>query len=173
MSGQLDLKIRLLAMCCHLSGLICIPALAIYVPMLGLGATGSKIVALVLPWMIPTIFWLAARQSHPFVDLAGRTTVNEVLSVFLVGLCLIPIQMFLLEKGLKGIGVSSGSSLSNAESVVMFVAFVLTIVISITHFCLSINAALHAYKGEVYSYPVTIDFIKGVKQLSTDLSNNP
>jgi uncharacterized Tic20 family protein len=174
MSSQLDLNIRLWAMWCHLSGLICIPALVIFIPTLGLGAIWSTIVILVFPWLIPTIFWLASRQLHPFVDLAGRTTVNEVSSVFLAGLCLISLQMFLLERGLRRSGISSVSSFqSNAEGLVMLIALVLTLVISITHFSLSVNAASRAYKGEVYCYPMAIDFIKGVKQLSADLSKKP
>jgi uncharacterized protein len=173
MSGQLDFSIRLWAMWCHLSGLICIPALAIYVPMLNLGAVWSTIVLLSIPWLIPTIVWLTSRHLHPFVDLAGRTTINEVLSVFLVGLCLIPLQVFLLGKGLSSIGTPDSSFQSKAESAVMLIAVTLTIIISITHFSLSIYAAVRAYRGEVYCYPMAIDFIKGVKQLCADLSKNP
>lgn len=170
MSSQLDLNIRLWAMWCHLSGLICTPALVIFIPTLGLGVM-SAIVILVFPWLIPTILWLTSRQLHPFVDLAERTTVNEVLSVFLAALCLIPLQLFILARSLSRTGISYVSSFqSNAENIVVLIAFILTLIISITHFFMSINAAGHAYKGEVYSYPMAIDFIKEVKRLSADLT---
>ena len=165
MSNQLDSKIRLWAMLCHLSGLAWTP---LTLPVLSLGMPLSSIIILVFPWLIPIIFWLNFRQLHPFVDLAGRTTVNAALSVFLIGLCLIPLQLFLLARGLKRIGINSEYD-ATTENVLMLIAFTLTITISITHFCLSIYAAARAYQGEVYCYP-SINFIKGVEQLSADLS---
>jgi uncharacterized protein len=169
MSSQLDFNIRLWAMWCHLSGLAWTPILTL--PILSLGIPWSWIVALVFPWLIPIIFWLTSRQLHPFVDLAGRTTVNAALSIFLIGLCLIPLQLFLLERGLKRIGSSSGLQ-GDIESMLMIIGFILTLIISITHFFMSIHAAIRAYQGEIYCYPIPINFIRGIDQLSADLSRH-
>ncbi len=178
MTDRLDRKIRLRAMWCHLSGLAWIPGVALYIldRSHGWGTVWFwLVVLLVLPWLIPIISWRNSRRLHPFVDLAGRTTINAASSAFLAYWCLtIPVS-FLLSRSLifSNYDYPNPSNSSDLERSILLglgiFGLILAVIIVMAHFCMSIYAAIRAYRGKIYCYP-SFNFIKGVKQLSADLS---
>jgi uncharacterized Tic20 family protein len=174
MNNSLSQEIRYRAMWCHLSGLTWlfikpIGLLLLYgFTLLHLGDSvfGNmlilwKVADLILPFLIPSAVWLFNRRLHPFVDLAGKATVNFLLTITVQIASLMLLGIFMI---LTTCGVFPKSIL-NGNIYILLVTFAVIVVIPIllillTHIATTIYAAFRAYKGEVYTYPMTIKFFK-------------
>jgi uncharacterized protein len=175
MNNLLSQKIRYRAMWCHLSGLTWL-LLKIVSPLLfyafSLLSSSSSSVAgnlfglwvianLLLPFIIPISFWRINRRLHPFVDLAGKATVNFFLTISLQIFGLMLLGAFML-------GTTCGvlpKIVSNDTIGILLFTFAAIVVLPILlilifHIAATIYAAFRAYKGEVYTYPMTIKFFK-------------
>ncbi|MDA0811220.1 MAG: DUF4870 domain-containing protein [Verrucomicrobia bacterium] len=84
----------------------------------------------------PLIVWLIKRDTMPLVDDQGKEALNINISNFVYILCCIPLVFAF------GLGI------------------LLMFVIGIFHLVFTIVAAVKAYEGESYRYPLTIRFIK-------------
>lgn len=83
----------------------------------------------------PLVVWLLKRESSPFVDDQGKEALNFQIS-FLIYIIISVILCLLL------------------------IGFLLLIALGIVGLILVIMAAIKAYEGESYRYPLTIRFIK-------------
>jgi uncharacterized Tic20 family protein len=174
MNNSLSPEIRSRAMWCHLSGLTwlflkLIGLLFFYVfsllqlrdPFLGSLLMLWPGVDLILPFLVPSAVWLLNRRIHPFVDLAGKATLNVLLTmtVQISSLVLLGIFMLLTTCGMMSKGVSSATTNGLLVTFSLIVALPILLIL-LTHIATTIYAAFRAQKGEVYSYPMTIKFFK-------------
>jgi len=83
----------------------------------------------------PLVLWLSQRESDPFVDDQGREAVNFQISIMLYFIVSLVLMLLLI-------------------------GFVLIFVVMFMHIVLMIVAALRAYNGEPYRYPLNIRFIR-------------
>ena len=122
MSGDTSLdpdnKERMWALWCHLS------ALVILVPFLPLGNIG-----------LPLILWLLKKKGRPFVDAAGKESINFQLSMTLY----VIIALLLL---------------------FVFFGLLFIFVILVFNMLLVVYASIKTSQGEYFRYPATIRFIK-------------
>jgi uncharacterized Tic20 family protein len=126
-------------------------------------------------FILPIVIWSATKKNGSFIDNSGRNAINFQLSLFLysVILCLIaiPVLMYTIfshvpfEAMVNGEDFIANFSMSNLTgiSVVAAIAFGLFCMMKTAEFFLVIYAAVKAANGEIYQYPLTINFIKGEK----------
>jgi uncharacterized protein len=112
-----DKKARQWAMFCHVSGLT-----------LFLGIPFGNILA-------PLVLWLLKKDVHPFVDDAGKESLNFQISVTLYSLGAIALTFILI-------------------------GFPILILLAIADIVYVIRATLQADKGRSFQYPFTIRFVK-------------
>jgi uncharacterized Tic20 family protein len=87
----------------------------------------------------PLILWLVKKDSSPFLDQSGRRCLNFQFSVLVYG-----VACFLLLFTL----------------VLAPIAFLGFIVLGVLHLVFGIIACVKASQGEVYTYPLSIPFMK-------------
>lgn len=118
----------------------------------------------------PIVLWVTNKDKSDFIDKNGRQAINFQLSILLytliVALLTVPFFVFNLLghfnfidfNGLDGLHISIGKP----SPLLYFGGFLgaLAIVGFIIELLLIIIASLKAQNGEVYRYPITIDFIK-------------
>lgn len=173
----LDRSIRLRAMWCHLSGLawICLQALSFSISYFSFSFSSSVIEpetpnnirealsAVVFtasffssfPFVIPLIFWLLNRKMHPFVDRAGKDTINYTFGVFCQFIIFAILAVFIL---LAVCGVINAGG--NLISTVLLLSTIGIAALLLTHIATSIYAAIRASKGEVYNYPFVVNILR-------------
>lgn len=105
------------AMWCHLAGLASV-----------IGIPFANIIA-------PLIIWQVKKDEHPFIDQAGKASLNFQISMTIYSLAAIPL-------------------------VFVFVGIFLLIAIAVVDIVFVILAALKANSGEAYKYPLSIRFLK-------------
>lgn len=95
----------------------------------------------------PLIVWLTYRNKFPFVDAHGKESLNFQISLLLY---------------LMGIGLSLILVIISGVPAALLVPFalVLGVIFIIANFILPLIAALKAYRGMSYRYPLIIRFIK-------------
>jgi uncharacterized protein len=183
MNNSLSQEIRSRAMWCHLSGLTwlllkVVGFLLLYTvsffysslssfsagsPLIGGSLSSLWVIAdLLLPYAVPIFVWRINRNSHPFIDIAGKAAINFIFTISLLIVSLMLLGIFM-------VGATCGIFVTNISSSAMFnalfITFLLIIVLPIIlillfHVGATIYAAFRAYRGEVYSYPMTIKFLK-------------
>lgn len=174
MNNSLSQEIRYRAMWCHLSGLTWLfikpigflflygfTLLHLRYPALDILSIIWRVAELILLFLIPSAVWLFNRRLHPFVDLAGKATINFLLTITvqIASLMLLGIFIILTTCGVFSKGVANGTI--NILLVTFAVIVVIPILlILLTHIATTIYAAFRAHKGEVYTYPMTIKFFK-------------
>jgi uncharacterized Tic20 family protein len=157
--NYLPIQARLLAALCHLSGLLWMPGVVIYLGIfLGSmwgsdGNHGGTIPVwygglLLLIFCLPVLLWLLTHRVHDFVDRAGKESVNAQFSVLLycVGL------MFL---GGISCGISSSMPLFSVVSIIMMCCFLIGIMI---YLAATTAGMIQALLGNVFRYPWIIRF---------------
>jgi len=85
--------------------------------------------------LAPLIVWLIKRDEHPFIDAQGKDAVNFQLTMFL-------------------------ALLVGAILALVLIGFVVMLVAGVLMTVLPIVAAVKSNRGESYSYPLTIRFIR-------------
>lgn len=122
--------------------------LAMLIPLSGLFST----------FLIPLIIWLSKHDESSLIDFYGRQFFN-----FLINMILLPIIIVL---------VATGLTIASALSII-FIPFIAMVWVGFGIFsaffgvfCLIVIlcAAVKAYKGKFYSYPVPFTFIKSSKE---------
>lgn len=123
-------------------------------------------------YIAPIIIWTYNKEK-PFVDEHGRQAINFQLSMFIYKLiiCLASIPLiiyFVADLGsiIEQIeGSSSDLSFSGIRNISILVSiFGVFLLLLIAQFFFElyavINASIHASRGELYQYPLSISFIK-------------
>lgn len=121
----------------------------------------DRILAMLIPlssllstFLIPLIIWLFKHDDSPLIDFYGRQLFNFIINMFLL-----PIIIFALAIGLT---VASGIT-------IVLIPFIPVVWIGFALFCAFFGlfyticvlyAAIQAYKGKYYYYPVLFNFIR-------------
>lgn len=121
---------RTWAVVCHLSALCGLIFIPLYV-------------------VAPLIVWVFKKKSSPVIEEHGKESINFQLSMLLYGLCMVLI-LFILQHTIAGI------SSDHSKNLMLLVPAVMALFDSI----MVIVAAVKAYKGDLFHYPITIHFIQ-------------
>ncbi|WP_067149522.1 DUF4870 domain-containing protein [Pseudotamlana agarivorans] len=115
----------------------------------------------------PLILWLSNRDKSEFINKNGKQIINFQISILLYAIIIacIAIPFFLLSIfGNIAFSNFEGIELDiNQPSVIIFTALglgVIAIVAFVLELVLIIIASLKARDGEIYKYPLTIQFLK-------------
>ncbi len=111
-----------------------------------------------LPLCLPItwILWLIIRNIDPFIDRCGRSALNFQASIILY---------LMIIYGMLGVmcGVlPQGNVQSLLVNFVGYPAFIISLVLVSSSFCLSIFAAVLAIRGKIYIHFLTVKFLSEV-----------
>ncbi len=118
----------------------------------------------------PIVLWVANKDKSEFIDANGKAIINFQISILLyvviIGIVTIPFFIFKLLNGLDFIDFNGFTNFSidiGKPSSLLYIGGtlgVLAIMGFIIELVLIIIASLKARDGEVYRYPLTINFLK-------------
>lgn len=124
-------------------------------------------------YIFPIIIWSSRKNESEFVDENGKNAINFQLSIFLYTMITlaiaIPVFIYSLLNNSLITSISDGGEFivenfrtGNFSGIIMLaIVTVMTICfLKIFEFILIIYASTKASNGEVYKYPLTINFIK-------------
>lgn len=118
----------------------------------------------------PLILWVLNKDKSSFVDKHGKQAINFQLSIFLyaiiIGTLSIPFFVFKIFSGIDFIDFSGFDNfhinMTNPSPLLLITGGLgaLAIIVFIIELALIVNASLKARDGELYNYPLTINFLK-------------
>ncbi len=123
-------------------------------------------------YIVPTIIWSTKKDDSEFINQQGKNVLNFQLSIFLYSIILlligIPILIYRLLHNTNLDAFINGNhnfeTLNHENLTGLMLAFALAIflfvVLKITEFVLIIIGAVTASNGQIYKYPLSINFIK-------------
>ncbi|MGO3184025.1 MAG: DUF4870 domain-containing protein [Aequorivita sp.] len=123
-------------------------------------------------YIAPLLIW-TFNKDKPFVDENGKQAINFQLSVLvytiLIGLICLPFFVIfatdfiaLIDSISNNTGHFSASNIQNLSGYILLFGIVMMVLVGLYVFELYavINASIHASRGQVYQYPLSIPFIK-------------
>lgn len=123
-------------------------------------------------YIFPVLIWSMKRKESEFIDKNGRSAINFQLSllVYFVGILLIALPIllysifnntsFILSNNCNWIAEEFTAGKITNMVIISVVTLLLFAALKVIEFCLVIYAAVKNSNGEVYKYPLTINFIK-------------
>lgn len=128
-------------------------------------------------YIFPIIIWGASKKDSDYIDHHGKQAINFQLSLLMYSLilCLIAIPIFIITF-FKNVPIHEfvrdddyiidHINLENVTGIAIIgiTAAVLFFTLKVAEFFLIIYATIKAANGELYKYPLTINFIKTQKQ---------
>ncbi|MEL0454655.1 DUF4870 domain-containing protein [Flavobacteriaceae bacterium SZ-1-7] len=118
----------------------------------------------------PIVLWIANKDKSEFIDANGKQAINFQLSIFLyaviLGTLTIPFFIFKVLNGLDFVDFHGFHdfhiNMSKPSPLLYLGGFLgaLAIIAFIVELVLIVIASLKAREGEVYKYPLTINFLK-------------
>lgn len=123
-------------------------------------------------FIFPTIIWSLKKKDSNFVDVNGKQLINFQLSllvytltIFIVTLpvliyCIVNNLSFMLVNDCEWIIEKFSAGEITTTIMIAAIATILFAAMKVLEFFLLIYAAVKNSNGEVYKYPITINFIK-------------
>lgn len=123
-------------------------------------------------YIFPTIIWSAKKDDSEFINQTGKNVLNFQLSIFLYSVLLliiaVPLLIFTILKNknfeLFFDGNHNFEFLQQHQSsgliISLIIAVFLIVLLKVTEFILIIKGALIASEGQLYRYPLSLNFIK-------------
>ena len=118
----------------------------------------------------PLLLWVLNKDKSKFVDTHGKQAINFQLSIFLYAIILgtlsIPFFVFKLFNGVDFINFNGFDNfhinITNPSPLLLIGGGLgaIAILAFIIELALIVNASLKARDGELYNYPLTINFLK-------------
>ena len=118
----------------------------------------------------PIILWVANKDKSDFVDAHGKQAINFQISILLysivIGLLTVPFFIFNILDGIDFININAFESISinlDKPSPLLYIggAFAgLAIIAFLLELVFIIKASLTARDGQLFNYPLTINFLK-------------
>jgi uncharacterized protein len=148
-------QMRLWAMLCHFSALF---AWVFLFMLIFLG------IPLYLPLNIlaPLLIWKLKKSQYPWIDFQGKEALNFQISLTLYILFVIVISLFLVLASF-GISITTNGTVNSVTTVLNSLLFVwmwlICILLSLQLFIVTF-AAIKAYNGQHYRYPLTIRVLR-------------
>ncbi|BBD58243.1 hypothetical protein NIES2109_10150 [Nostoc sp. HK-01] len=155
MRKQVQKQMRTWAMLCHISALVA------WLLLFGLVFLGIPLY-LPLNILLPLIIWRLKKSQYPWIDFQGRESLNFQISLTLYTLIII-IFSLLLVLGSCGIAITTNGAVNEIKSVLDGLLLVWTFLIFGLLFLQSFLvtfAAIKAYHGEHYRYPLTMRILR-------------
>ncbi len=131
-------------------------------------------------FIAPLLLWTFNKE-HAFVDNHGKEAINFQLSIFIysliVGIICLPFVLIFASDFISlintidhSVGHISINELTNLSGyiIVLFIAAILLFGIFVFELYAVISATIHAAKGKLYKYPLSISFIKSTSQPISD-----
>jgi len=140
---------RIWGMFCHLSALLGLLLMFLGIPFLGI--------------LMPLIIWKLKKDNHPFIDVQGKESLNFQISMAIygfvvIGVAIVAIFLFYLTYAIVTISILNNVNAIFFWIVIIFLSLVVLILV-FESICI-IFAAIKAYKGEFYRYPLTLRFLR-------------
>ncbi|MHC0061898.1 DUF4870 domain-containing protein [Nostoc sp. UIC 10890] len=148
-------QMRIWAMLCHLSALLGWILLCFLV-FIGIP------LYLPLNLLAPLIIWKFKKSQYPWIDLQGKESLNFQISLTFYTLIFIAISLFLLLISFSLALVTNGSFneiKTTLDSLLFFLIALISLKLLLQSFLVTF-AAVKAYNGEHYRYPLTVRFLR-------------
>lgn len=123
-------------------------------------------------YIFPTIIWSAKKDDSEFINQTGKNVLNFQLSIFLYSVLLliiaVPLLIFTILKN-KNFELFFDDNhnfeffqhhQSSGLIISLIIAVFLIVLLKVTEFILIVKGALIASEGELYRYPLSLNFIK-------------
>ncbi|MEH2252093.1 DUF4870 domain-containing protein [Nostoc sp.] len=148
-------KMRIWAMLCHFSALLGW-ILLFFLVLLGIP------LYLPLNLLTPLMIWRFKKSQYPWIDFQGKESLNFQITWTLYTLIFMAISLFLVLTSLS-LGVTTNGSVNQIQItldslLIVFMSLMLLILI-VQSFIVTF-AAIKAYNGEHYRYPLTIRVLR-------------
>ncbi|MFW9264616.1 DUF4870 domain-containing protein [Nostoc sp. CALU 546] len=148
-------QMRIWAMLCHLSALLGWILLCFLV-FIGIP------LYLPLNLLAPLLIWKFKKSQYPWIDLQGKESLNFQISLTLYTLIFIVISLFLLLISFSLALATNGSFneiKTTLDSLLFFLISLISLKLLLQSFLVTF-AAVKAYNGEHYRYPLTVRFLR-------------
>ncbi|MBD2611338.1 MAG: DUF4870 domain-containing protein [Nostoc sp. GBBB01] len=148
-------QVRVWAMLCHLSALLAW-ILVLFLVFIGIP------LYLPLNLLAPLIIWRCQKAKYPWIDFQGKESLNFQISLTFYTFIFIVISLFFVLTSFS-LAVTTNSKINEVQLTLDSLLIVLTSLISlmlILQLFLVIFAAIKAYNGEHYRYPLTIRVLR-------------
>ncbi|MBD2726555.1 DUF4870 domain-containing protein [Nostoc sp. FACHB-892] len=148
-------QMRIWAMLCHFSALLG------WILLFSLVFIGIP-VYLPLNLLVPVLIWRCKKVQYPWIDLQGKESINFQISLTLYTFIVIAISLILLLTSFS-VAVTTNGSFNEIKTTL---DSLLTVLMSLVLFKLVLQsfivtfAAIKAYNGEHYRYPLTIRVLR-------------
>ncbi|NJL64441.1 MAG: DUF4870 domain-containing protein [Methylacidiphilales bacterium] len=163
-------RVRIWAMLCHLSALIWIPLVCLFLIGIPLYIPFLNIVA-------PLTVWHFKKKLNPWIDFQGRESLNFQLSLAIYNLIIILllVLVFLITCAIPAVSYPAGTLRANANAIagairshqIKTIFQAIIIIIAIANYLIMMLqlifvsiAAIKSYRGKYYRYPLTIRFLR-------------
>jgi uncharacterized protein len=148
-------RMRIWAMLCHISALLAWILLFLLV-FLGIP------LYLPLNLLAPFLIWRFQKAQYPWIDLQAKESLNFQISLTFYTLLVIIISLLLVLTSC-GIAMTSNSTANEVKTtldglLIMFMSLIFLVML-VQSFVVTF-AAMKAYKGEHYRYPLTIRILR-------------
>jgi hypothetical protein len=148
-------QVRVWAMLCHLSALLAW-ILVLFLVFIGIP------LYLPLNLLAPLIIWRCQKAKYSWIDFQGKESLNFQISLTFYTFIFIVISLFFVLTSFS-LAVTTNSKINEVQLTLDSLLIVLTSLISlmlILQLFLVIFAAIKAYNGEHYRYPLTIRVLR-------------
>ncbi|NDJ22168.1 DUF4870 domain-containing protein [Nostoc sp. B(2019)] len=148
-------QMRIWAMLCHISALLAW-LLLFFLVFIGIP------LYLPLNLLAPLLIWRFKKVQYPWIDLQGKESLNFQISLTFYTLIVIILSLILVVTSC-GIAVTSNSTVNEVKTtldglLIMFMSLILLVML-LQSFLVTF-AAIKAYKGEHYRYPLTMRVLR-------------
>lgn len=155
MSEKPKQQMRIWAMLCHISALLAW-LLLFFLVFIGIP------LYLPLNLLAPLLIWRFKKVQYPWIDFQGKESLNFQISLTFYTLIVIILSLILVVTSCS-IAVTSNSTVNEIKTtldglLIMFMSLILLVML-LQSFLVTF-AAIKAYKGEHYRYPLTIRVLR-------------
>ncbi|MFW9265323.1 DUF4870 domain-containing protein, partial [Nostoc sp. CALU 546] len=112
--------------------------------------------------LAPLLIWKFKKSQYPWIDLQGKESLNFQISLTLYTLIFIVISLFLLLISFSLALATNGSFneiKTTLDSLLFFLISLISLKLLLQSFLVTF-AAVKAYNGEHYRYPLTVRFLR-------------
>jgi hypothetical protein len=148
-------QMRIWAMLCHFSALLGW-ILLFFLVFIGIP------IYLPLNLLVPVMIWRCKKAQYPWIDLQGKESINFQISLTLYTFILIAISLILLLTSFSVAVITNGSfkEIKNTLDSLLTVLMLLVLFKLVLQSFVVTFAAIKAYNGEHYRYPLTIRVLR-------------
>ncbi|MDZ8028449.1 MAG: DUF4870 domain-containing protein [Nostoc sp. DedQUE01] len=148
-------QMRIWAMLCHLSALLAW-FLVLFLVFLGIP------LYLPLNLLAPLMIWRFQRAKYPWIDFQGKESLNFQISLTLYTFIVIAISLFFVLTSFS-LAVTTNSTINEVkitlDSLLIVMMCLISLILLLQSFLVSF-AAMKAYNGQHYRYPLTMRVLR-------------